>query len=591
MLMGWMGAWAQGISVTSFKPLPDDLTANLAGTQVKDQNGEVAALIKVVTTQTGFAFEGGMAGIVKTKQEVGEIWVYVPHGIQKITIKHPQLGVLRNYYFPCAIDEARTYEMVLAVGEVRPVVTQDAGGSFLALTVEPKNASVYIDGELQVSDGSGDYIKALPYGEHQYRIEAGSYMTEAGVVTIGKEKQTLNIKLQSALAALTVNSTTPGTKIYVNEQLRGTDRWSGSVPAGMYIIEGRLDGHRSQKVSVTLGKQEQKAATLPALEPIVGSLEVSYKPIGAEVWLDGKQLGSSPDLFRNILVGSHSLLIKKDGCAEHRETITIAEGEKKVVTGALSTNLYPDFSGKIPAKGTEAYGYYQKAITGDASAQNSLGDKYYNSKDYSRAVYWYRKAAEQGNAYAQFNLGYCYQYGNGVTKDYAEAVKWYQKAAEQGNAYAQFNLGLCYEQGDGVTTSITEAVKWYRKAAEQGLAQAQLNLGNCYYYGKGLTKDYDEAVKWFRKAAAQGYANAQCYIGVCYETGRGVTKDYAEAVKWYRKAAEQGNAPAQFNLGLCYEFAKGVTKSITESVKWYRKAAAQGFAPAQDKLKELGYSE
>ena len=532
-----------------------------------------------------------MAGIVKTKQEVGEIWVYVPHGIQKITIKHPQLGVLRNYYFPCAIDEARTYEMVLAAGEVRTVVTQDAGGSFLALTVEPKNASVYIDGELQVSDGSGDYIKALPYGEHQYRIEAGSYMTEAGVMTIGKEKQTLNIKLQSALAALTVNSTTPGTKIYVNEQLRGTDRWSGSVPAGMYIIEGRLDGHRSQKVSVTLGKQEQKAATLPALEPILGSLEVSYKPIGAEVWLDGKQLGSSPDLFRNILVGSHSLLIKKAGCAEHRETITITEGEKKVVAGALSTNLYHDFSGKLPAKGTDAYGYYEKAITGDASAQTSLGYEYTKQNDYAGAVYWWRKAAEQGYANAQFNLGLCYDRGNGVTQDVAEAVEWWRKAAEQGNANAQFSIGYCYAQGNGVTQDFAEAAKWFRKAAEQGDANAQFNLGYCYGQGYGVTQDYAEAVKWYRKAAEQGFAPAQYRLGRCYETGRGVTNDYAEAVKWFRKAAEQGNAAAQYNLGECYEYGKGVTKSITEAVKWYRKAAAQGDYHAKEQLKELGYSE
>ena len=335
-LAACMGAWAQGISVTSFKPLPDDLTANIAGSMEKDQNGEVAALIKVVTTQTGFTFEGGMAGIVKTKQEAGEIWVYVPHGIQKITIKHPQLGVLRNYYFPCAIDAARTYEMILASGEVRTVVTQDAGGSFLALTVEPKNAVVYIDGELLGSDGSGDYIKPLPYGEHQYRIEANGYSTEAGVVTIGKEKKVLNIKLQSALATLTVNSTTPGTKIYVNEQLRGTDSWSGSVPAGMYIIEGRLDSHRSQKMSATVAKQEQKTATLPALVPIVGSLEVSYKPIGAEVWLDGKQLGASPDIYKNVFTGTHKLTIKKAGYTDHTETITLAEGERKTITGALT---------------------------------------------------------------------------------------------------------------------------------------------------------------------------------------------------------------------------------------------------------------
>ena len=330
-----MAAAAQTLSVTSFKPLPNDLTANIAGTMEKDQNGEVAALIKVVTTQTGFTFEGGMAGIVKTRQEASEIWVYVPHGIQRITIKHPQLGMIRDYYFPCAIEAARTYEMVLASGEVRTVVTQDAGGSYLMLSVEPKNAVVYIDEQMQASDGTGEYIAALPYGEHQYRVEAGSYMPEAGIVTIGKEKKSLSIKLQSALASLAVNSTTPGTQIYVNDKLRGTGSWSGNLPAGMYIIEGRLDSHRSQKQSVTLAKQDQKSVTLPALEAIVGSLDVRYKPLGAEVWLDGKQLGSSPDLFQNILVGNHSLVIKKAGCSEYSETITLAEGETKLVSGTL----------------------------------------------------------------------------------------------------------------------------------------------------------------------------------------------------------------------------------------------------------------
>ena len=195
MLMGWMGLSAQGISVTSFKPLPNDLTANLAGTQVKDQNGEVAALIKVVTTQTGFTFEGGMAGIVKTKQEVGEIWVYVPHGIQKITIKHPQLGVLRDYFFPCAIDAARTYEMVLASGEVRTVVTQDAGGSFLALTVEPKNASVYINGEKKCDIQPGNIVK-LPMNPGQYSLRCVSLLNPAMFIFIYVELLPGHEKLQ-----------------------------------------------------------------------------------------------------------------------------------------------------------------------------------------------------------------------------------------------------------------------------------------------------------------------------------------------------------------------------------------------------------
>ena len=57
----------------------------------------------------------------------------------------------------------------------------------------------------------------------------------------------------------------------------------------------------------------------------------------------------------------------------------------------------------------------------------------------------YRVEAEQGNAEAQYNLGYCYVFGEGVDQDYAEAVKWYRKAAEQGHAKAQKALRLLEE--------------------------------------------------------------------------------------------------------------------------------------------------
>ncbi len=89
----------------------------------------------------------------------------------------------------------------------------------------------------------------------------------------------------------------------------------------------------------------------------------------------------------------------------------------------------------------------------------------------------YRKAAEQGDATAQANLGWCYENGEGVEKNMSEAVKWYRKAAEQGHKDAQCNLGVCYENGEGVEKDMTEAVKWYRKAAEQGNASALYNLG------------------------------------------------------------------------------------------------------------------
>jgi TPR repeat protein len=83
-------------------------------------------------------------------------------------------------------------------------------------------------------------------------------------------------------------------------------------------------------------------------------------------------------------------------------------------------------------------------------------------------------------------------------------VKWYRKAAEQGHAKAQYNLGGCYNMGNGVAKDETQAVKWWRKAAEQGYAIAQHNLSVCYHEGCGVSRDYVECCKWTLLAAAQG---------------------------------------------------------------------------------------
>ena len=173
-----------------------------------------------------------------------------------------------------------------------------------------------------------------------------------------------------------------------------------------------------------------------------------------------------------------------------------------------------------------------------------------------------------------------YANGQGVPQDYAEAVKWYRKAADQGDAHAQSNLGACTKKGQGVPQDYAEAVKWYRKAADQGNATAQYNLGGMYDKGKGVPQDYAEAVKWYRLAADQGNADAQFNLGVMYDNGQGVPQDYAEAMKWYRLAADQGNAAAQNNLGVLYKQGQGVPQDYAVAMKWFSLSAAQGFQDA-----------
>jgi TPR repeat protein len=69
-----------------------------------------------------------------------------------------------------------------------------------------------------------------------------------------------------------------------------------------------------------------------------------------------------------------------------------------------------------------------------------LAEQYYKDQSYDQAVPWYRKAAEQGHAGAQYTLGTMYDRGWGVAKDMTQAAEWYRRAAKQGYAMAQDEL-------------------------------------------------------------------------------------------------------------------------------------------------------
>ena len=73
-------------------------------------------------------------------------------------------------------------------------------------------------------------------------------------------------------------------------------------------------------------------------------------------------------------------------------------------------------------------------------------------------------------------LGASYDAGYGVSQNDRQAVFWYRKAAEQGDAKAQFNLGVMYMDGRGVAQDDRQAVAWFQKAAAQGDTGAQKDL-------------------------------------------------------------------------------------------------------------------
>ncbi len=157
----------------------------------------------------------------------------------------------------------------------------------------------------------------------------------------------------------------------------------------------------------------------------------------------------------------------------------------------------------------------------------------------------FRKAAEKGNALAQYNLGACYINGEGIPKNEKKAFEWINKSAEQGYDLGQYALGTLYADGKGVPVNDAKAAEWFRKAAEQGEPQAQFSLGAIYADGKGLEQNDELAAEWYTKAAEKGNASAQLYLGIAYLKGKGIEKNQEIAMAWLHKASEQGNKDAE----------------------------------------------
>ena len=228
----------------------------------------------------------------------------------------------------------------------------------------------------------------------------------------------------------------------------------------------------------------------------------------------------------------------------------------------------------------QARAWYKKAAElGQAHAQFALAQGF-ESSEHGQAAQWYRKAAAQGHADAQCALAALQMQGLGTTHDPVSALTWYAMAAEQGHASAQFALAQLLKKD--ASTIAFDAIS---RAAAAGHAQAQCAMGDRYAQGAGVAQNWFEASRWYDMAAHQGDATAQCALAVCYADGKGVKQDMAHAFVWFEKAAAQNEPQAQWNLGELYATGlPGVEADPKKATLLCKRAANAGFAPASATL-------
>ena len=230
----------------------------------------------------------------------------------------------------------------------------------------------------------------------------------------------------------------------------------------------------------------------------------------------------------------------------------------------------------------------RKPASAEAIAQHTLGEACFQKKDYAGACLKFEKAAEIGNAHAQYMLGQLHEKGLGVKEDYRAASVFYHMAAENGNADAQFRLGEWCKLGMGGMEEKNEtARKWYAMAADQGHAEAATMLGWMFFLSND-SKDGEIskqlAYKWFKSASSN--SEAQFGLGLMYQYGVVVGKNLEIAREWYAKVEAQVKAGRVLNWWIIGTFGYlapdcELTKDLERLRNWYKMAAMQGDAEAQ----------
>ncbi len=327
---------AQKLSVESFVLAPTDLTAQTEGR--KDLNGDACALVKISFVGDVADVEGNVIKpLVKRNNETWAFMTQESRQMKVITKDYLPLMVTFGDYGIEKLQGNRTYVLTLAKpsGVQEPV---DAGGNFYAISVQPKTATLWIDGKPQEVSSDGEYSAMLAYGSHTYKVEAGGYISKSGSFTIGKGDMTpISVSLVSALATLSVSCPTPAVSLYVDKKSVGFLPWNGNLKEGMHLLEVRKDGYRSQQKTIQLAQQQKLDVAFDALSAIQGNLSVNFKPFGSDVYVDGVKVGQSPRVFNGVLVGNHNVEIRKSGYATSRQTVTISEGQTASISGSLTS--------------------------------------------------------------------------------------------------------------------------------------------------------------------------------------------------------------------------------------------------------------
>ena len=338
------------IQVTSFNRMETDVTARITAPQ-RDQNGEVCALIRIVTTEKGLMFEPDALGIVSRENKPGEIWLYIPRGARRISIMHDKFGVLRNYFYPDIIEKATVYEMEIQIGDGAQQTPANTNTQLIVMRPDPATADIYIDDE-KVPTENGLFTATMKKGTHTYRVESPMYAPEAGIIDLGSEQKIMSVTLKPRFGYLEIFSLPEqDAKVFINNELAGqTPYKSDRMPLQEYRIRIEKDFFFPMDSTITIFAGKTSSLTF--------KMKSTIKPKEPRRTLVMAEVGYHPS---QISFGAMVGIVSKNG----------AYLRFRSDFGSASTELECDDTGAL-ANGTGTP-YYKEGITTKARMSITAG--------------------------------------------------------------------------------------------------------------------------------------------------------------------------------------------------------------------------
>lgn len=304
-------ASAQELSVAQFYEAERDLSANTPGTMVYDQNGEVCALIKVETNLDGYSWDVGNLGIRETKRVGGEIWIYVPFGVRKISISHRDLGVIRDYQLPYQLEKGRTY--ILKLNAKLGVRTYDSSKKQkMLLQVIPSNASVVINGMSVELDKNGMLENSYALGPYDLVVSAPRYHEERTAIVMDTPSETKRerIILKQAYGWLNINCEGNEKLTIDGNPISFSPGKDIELDSGHYQITLDKPHYKTYRHDIEI-TDSTRLEISPKFELNAKELQfISHSD--AEIWLDDVKVGSRE--WKGLVdYGAHIIECKLEG--------------------------------------------------------------------------------------------------------------------------------------------------------------------------------------------------------------------------------------------------------------------------------------